>query len=527
MGLFLPPPFFERMTRKATSKEEADPSAQEGHAIAGLVENKATKSSGRRTRWLDNRALRAVVLLAVLALAAYAAFFRLGLEDWHTDEPIYRTAGLKYVKDGDFDLNQEHPFLAKYILGVTQVASGSSEAGVVRLPAAAASLLTGVVLFAFARRVAGYWSGVLALALWTISPLTLAFGRVATLEVFLVLFCTLGLYLGWRWAEGGGWWFAGLCGVSMGLAVATKVVGILFLPAVLVGGLLKLGVSGRFLLQGIVVCVATGVTALGSYLPAWGEAPSAIRYMLEFQSHHNDRGHRQNINGVVYKFPPWWAHPWWQWEFYGTLASVSLGVGAVMAVLRRRALELYLLTAALVPFLFLSFYVQVRLHHYFGVWQAPLILLLVLAAGDLARRQGTVGGILAVLLLAPFAYLGIQTLQAVSQVQPGPNAAVAQHLRATAHNEGPILVQGGRLREHVPEARILDKPEEAQEEEIDAVILDSESYRPRHEATGKYLATNSNKFELSYTIEKENRGRFELNPSEGGEIEVYTRKPDG
>ena len=317
-------------------------------------------------RLVDRRALRAIVLVAVLLLAAYAAFFRLGLEDWHTDEPIYRTAGLQYVEDGDFDLNQEHPFLAKYILGATQVASGSSEAGVVRLPAAAASLLTGVVLFAFARRVAGYWSGVLALALWTISPLTLAFGRVATLEVFLVLFSTLALYLGWRWAEGGGWWYAGLCGVSLGLAVATKVVGILFLPAVLVAGVLKMGVSGRFFLQGAVVCVAAGVTALASYLPAWGEAPGAIRYMLEFQSRHNAKGHGVEINDVVYKFPPWWAYLWWQWEFYGTLASVSLGVAAVMAVLRRRALELYLLTAALVPFLFLSFYVQVKLSHYIG-----------------------------------------------------------------------------------------------------------------------------------------------------------------
>ena len=132
---------------------------------------KSTRSSGLKGL-LDHRALRAVVLVAVLLLAAYTAFFRLGFEDWHTDEPIYRKAGLAYVQEGDFSINQEHPFLAKYILGVTQAVSGSSEAGVVRIPAAAASLLTGLVLFAFGRRAAGYWVGVLALALWTISPLT-------------------------------------------------------------------------------------------------------------------------------------------------------------------------------------------------------------------------------------------------------------------------------------------------------------------------------------------------------------------
>src|SRR3712207_9594690 len=84
--------------------------------------------------------------------------------------------------------------------------------------AATATLLTGLVLFAFARRVAGYWVGVLALALWTISPLTLDFGRDATLEVFLIFFSTLALYLGWRWAESGSWWFAGFAGVALGLA---------------------------------------------------------------------------------------------------------------------------------------------------------------------------------------------------------------------------------------------------------------------------------------------------------------------
>jgi hypothetical protein len=51
------------------------------------------------------------------------------LEDWHADEPTYRTAGLKYVKDADFDLNQEHPFLAKYILGATQVCPAPQKRG--------------------------------------------------------------------------------------------------------------------------------------------------------------------------------------------------------------------------------------------------------------------------------------------------------------------------------------------------------------------------------------------------------------
>lgn len=488
---------------------------------------KSARSLGLRGL-VDNRALRTAVLVAVLLLAAYTAFFRLGAEDWRTDEPIYRQAGLKYVQDGNFSINQEHPFLAKYVLGVTQVVSGSSEAGVVRIPAATASILTGLVLFAFARRVAGYWVGVLALALWTISPLTLAFGRDATLEIFLIFFSTLALYLGWRWAETRSWWFAGACGVALGLAIASKLTGVLFLPAILLAGLLKIGLSRRLVFQGMVVGLAAAAAAFATYAPAWGEAPSAIQYMFEFQSEHNATGHRQSINDVVYKFPPWWAHLWWQWDLYGTLASLSLGIAAVVALVRRRALELYLLAAALVPFLVLSFYVEVRLSHYFGAWQPPLILLLALVTGRLARQSLT-RVIIAVLLLVPFAYLGLQTVLSVSHVQPGSSTVVAQYLRDTGHDRGPILAPSGRLQEYLPEGVVLDKPEDAQGEEIEAVIVDSESYRPRHEATRNYLETNRDEFELGQTISKKNTGRLGLAPpseGEGGYVEVYTRKPD-
>jgi 4-amino-4-deoxy-L-arabinose transferase-like glycosyltransferase len=471
---------------------------------------KSTRVSGLKGL-VDHRALRAVVLVAVLLLAVYTAFFRLGLEDWHADEPTYRIAGLAYVQEGDFSINQEHPFLAKYILGATQVVFGSSEAGVVRIPAATVSLLTGLVLFAFGRRAAGYWVGVLALALWTISPLTLEFGRVATLEVFLAFFCTLALYLGWRWAESGSWWFAGFAGVAVGLATASKVVGILFLPAILLVGLLKIGLSRRLVFQSVLLGLAAAATALVTYAPAWSEAPSAIQYMLEKQSRHNDRGHGVTINDVSYKYPPWWAYLWWQWKLYGTLASLSLGVAVVIALVRRRTLELYLLVAALIPFLFLSFYAQVKLSHYLDAWQPPLILLVALVVGKLARHR-MVGGIVAVLLLAPFVYLGVHTVQAVSQVQPGPKAAVAEYLKDTGHDKGPVLVwgSGGLIKEYLPEARVIKKPEDAQGEEIEAVIVDrSAAKRKPNRAVESYLANNSDRFESSEPVDK---------------LKVYTRK---
>src|SRR5215211_7240758 len=189
--------------------------------MANLLASIAGKISD--LKGLDHRALGAIVLATVLLLASYTTFVRLGDRDWESDEPIYRDAGLEYIS-GNFSSNLEHPLLAKYILGITQIVLGSSEAQAVRIPAATATLLTGLVLFAFGRRAAGYWSGILALALWTISPLTLRIGRDANLEVFLAFFATLALYLGWRWAESSSWPFAAFAGIGLGLATASKLV---------------------------------------------------------------------------------------------------------------------------------------------------------------------------------------------------------------------------------------------------------------------------------------------------------------
>src|SRR5215213_3639167 len=297
---------------------------------------KQPKSSRAVFNKLDNDALRIGLLLAIILIGAYVAFFRLGADGWKDDEPIYRDAGLEYVRDGDFSLNPEHPFLAKYILGATQIVFGSSEPEVVRLPAATAALATGLILFAFARRVAGYRTGVLALALWTISPLTLRLGRSATLNVFVVFFSSLALYLGWRWAELRSRKFAVLAGVAIGLATASKPVGILFLPAILFIGLLKIGLSRCFVFQSTLIGLAAATVALATYVPLGSEALSAIQYMFEFQGMHNANGHPADIDGVIYTFPPWWAHLYFQWDVYGTLASISLGIAVAIAFLRHR-----------------------------------------------------------------------------------------------------------------------------------------------------------------------------------------------
>src|SRR5215208_6117634 len=175
--------------------------AESGRPARGRDQRRQQHASKSVLNTLDHRALRMILLLALILVGAYMAFFRLGDRDWGTDELIYRDAGLEYVRDLDFHSNLEHPFLVKYILGATQTLFDSSDRGVVRLPVATAALTTGIILFAFAKRVAGYWTGILALALWIFSPNMRQSGRIVSLDVFVACFASLALYLGWRWAE--------------------------------------------------------------------------------------------------------------------------------------------------------------------------------------------------------------------------------------------------------------------------------------------------------------------------------------
>src|SRR5215216_1823132 len=112
-------------------------------------------------------------------------------------------------------------------------------------------------------------------------------GRNVNLDVFVACFSSLALYLGWRWAESRSWRFAAFAGIALGLATASKPVGILFLPAILLVGLLKIGDSRCFVFQSTLIGLAAATVALATYAPLGSEALSAIQYMFEFQGEHN------------------------------------------------------------------------------------------------------------------------------------------------------------------------------------------------------------------------------------------------
>ena len=132
-------------------------------------------------------------VLVIVAYSLFNFFYKLDAESFYTDEVTYSLAGMEYL-EGNFARNWEHPFLGKYLIGISLKLFGKSDFSA-RLPCALFGFLTGVVLYLFAKELTNSRYGLLAIALWSTSPFILWVSRRAILDAFLIFFFTLSLYM--------------------------------------------------------------------------------------------------------------------------------------------------------------------------------------------------------------------------------------------------------------------------------------------------------------------------------------------
>nr|WP_234360318.1 phospholipid carrier-dependent glycosyltransferase [Streptomyces sp. DSM 15324] len=165
------------------------------------------------------------------------------------DEPVYVAAAADYLHEHRIRYNPEHPPLGKLVVaaGVAladphvdprfsgdQTAAGRHllyESGNdpwrlmlwARLPVIALTLLFGLVVFAFARDLAGPVPALAALALYAFSPDVIAHGSLATLDVPAAGFLLTSAWLLWRArSTGRALLYLPLAGAALGAALATR-----------------------------------------------------------------------------------------------------------------------------------------------------------------------------------------------------------------------------------------------------------------------------------------------------------------
>lgn len=445
--------------------------------------------------------------MVALGVSAFTHLYRLGGTTALLDELTYSQSGLDAVQ-GTYSTNAS-PYLARLAFGAAQVVLGEGVEAA-RLVSATASIITGVVLFAFARRLAGWWAGIAAMVAWSVLPqatrapdgsLTMVkLGRAALLEPPMALFVVLAVFLAWRWLDEGRSRHAVLAGIASGAAVASKPTAALLLPVLAVAAVIVLGRSWRVAGQVVAVAACALAVVVASYLPLGAQGPGAARELVEYQlGAHADSGHPVIVAGDVFDRAPWWAYAWWQWQSLGTAATVAVAVAALAAVAsspRRRAVLLVAATVA-VPALYLSVAGAFGLSHYLHLWQPMLVLLATLGVVALMRR-GWLARVVGVGLAATLAVVGLDTLATVATLEPRGYGRLGEVLADRDVDGSAVVVWGQTLvtQEYLPGAQLVLAPDEASDPILAVIVDPGTARRDPRPAVDAWLAARGDELDV-------------------------------
>ena len=204
---------------------------------------------------------------ALLVLHAVLALWGAARNSVTFDENFHVPDGVMVAARGEFGVSPVNPPLIKAAQGLAALAAGA------RLPSASAvathdqwvvgesfmranaeryhrvflaartvvillSVVLGLVVWIFARRIYGPGGGLLALGFYAFSSEALAHAGVATLDVATALTMTASLYAFWIFARTGRWRWWAITAVLVGLAALTRFTTVLLAPMFLLLALL-------------------------------------------------------------------------------------------------------------------------------------------------------------------------------------------------------------------------------------------------------------------------------------------------
>lgn len=333
----------------------------------------------------SKKVVKAILTFGVFAYSLFNFFYNLDAESFYTDEVVYSLCGLEYLQ-GNFTRNLDHPFLGKYLIGLSLRLLGKSDFSA-RFPCALFGFLAGVVLFFFAKELTNFYFGLVAVSLWSSSPIILWISRRAILDSFLVFFVTLSLYVFWRFFNKGETRYALLGGISLGLALSCKLMAAVVVPILLVY-IAFLSIKERrapklaLLIKLALALLVVLTIFLLVYAPVLGRLGSVLRFMAQFLRWHQQHGHRVVVHGVIYDKPPWWAYLYWYWhgdspylQSYSPGLLIMLGMAIYFALLRRDRNDIFLLLSFVLPFSYLSFCLSYKMFRYADIFEPSLIIL--------------------------------------------------------------------------------------------------------------------------------------------------------
>lgn len=426
-------------------------------------------------------------LTAVGLLGVFSAFWRLDRSDWKLDEDAYAQAGWVLVHQG-VDPNLGHPPFAKLLFGGAQVLLGRNLLAV-RTVSAVGFLVAMVVLFAFGRRAAGWWTGVVAAGLFAVIPRSMVVGgwsvadlridRYGLLEAVAGTLVLVGLWLGWRWVGSGGWRWAAGAGAAIGLAGASKLNALVVLVPVLVIGVAFAWGRRRLAAEAAVLAGAALVAFALPFAVFGRRAFDQIDQTLRFPADRAKGGHLLVLGSDVYVRSPWWAHLKYQLDADGPLLVAALVVGLGCVLLSRRRLVVVYLLGATLSLVITAMASPVALPHYRAIWTAPLVLLVAIGLTEQVERLVDRGRwraapvpVLAALALAVLAGSGAVATVRLATLPAGDYRQMAAAARADGVEPERILIYSEAVAPYFPGAVDALAPFDDGQAPAQMVVLD-------------------------------------------------------
>ncbi len=255
------------MPRKSprTRKREAKPEKREWEPQVATVAadplrlQSSVRDQATESAWLIRpRVATALAVFGLLALHFALAARSLIQENPTVDEVLHMPAGVSYWQKGTFRLYHHNPPLVKLVAAlpvvwakpiveplydssnwknadadVSHIAFGQEFAKVnasryfelfrlARLMMPLFSMIGGLAVFAWSRRLYGAWGGLLSLALWVFCPNILAHSRLVTSDLGATAVGVAATYAFWRYLHQPAWFRAVIAGTALGLAALTK-----------------------------------------------------------------------------------------------------------------------------------------------------------------------------------------------------------------------------------------------------------------------------------------------------------------
>jgi hypothetical protein len=130
------------------------------------------------------------------------------------DEGTYTGLGYKYVTEGKIFLNQEHPILAKLMMGASELIYEKianekhewhehlpSKLLPYRFPIIFLSVILAILVYYWTKRIAGFLPAIVALIFYYFSPQILSNSTIATLDLPFTFFFFLSIFLLWKFGN--------------------------------------------------------------------------------------------------------------------------------------------------------------------------------------------------------------------------------------------------------------------------------------------------------------------------------------